>query len=132
MEKIEALCSAKHSFSASDMQQQVFYSTLDQRLHNNDFNNGISTTDILNQVQHECYGLPIVQNTVNWTHYRLLSFVQCHFEFTFRFAIAGLATPIQSLSRLWRQILFLFAITGCGSMDLATVFPGKSFLSPVW
>ena len=38
MEKIEALCSAKHSFSASDMQQQVFYSTLDQRLHNNDFN----------------------------------------------------------------------------------------------
>lgn len=67
MERIEALCSAKHSFSASDMQQQVFYSTLDQRLHNTNFDNGTTTTDVLNQVQHECYGLPVVQNTA-WQH----------------------------------------------------------------
>ena len=69
MERIEALCSAKHSFSASDMQQQVFYSTLDQRLHNSNFDNGTCTTDILNQVQQECYGLPIVQNTVSGTNH---------------------------------------------------------------
>ena len=72
MERIEALCSAKHSFSASDMQQQVFYSTLDQRLHNTNFDNGTTTTDVLNQVQHECYGLPVVQNTVNRSIYQLL------------------------------------------------------------
>ena len=66
MERIKALCAAKHSFSAADMQQQVFYSTLDQRLHSHDFDDGTgaTTTDILNQVQHEYYGLPIVENTV--------------------------------------------------------------------
>ena len=65
IERVEAMCVAKHTFAASEMQQQVFYSTLDQKLHNHDFDEVPSTTtNILNEVQDNYYGLPYVPNTV--------------------------------------------------------------------
>lgn len=64
-ERLEALCAAKHTFAAAEMQQQVFYSALDQKLHAHPFEeNGSTTTDILREVQHQYYGLPFVHNTV--------------------------------------------------------------------
>lgn len=65
MERLEALCAAKHVFAAAEMQQQVFYSALDQRLHTHPLTkSNISTSVILEQVQHQYYGLPFVPNTV--------------------------------------------------------------------
>ena len=67
MERLEALCAAKHTFAAADMQQQVFYSALDQKLHAHDFTDeSVRTTDILQQVQQQYYGLPFVPNTVRF------------------------------------------------------------------
>lgn len=65
MERLEALCAAKHTFAAADMQQQVFYSALDQKLHAHPFaDESVNSTDILQQVQQQYYGLPCVPNTV--------------------------------------------------------------------
>lgn len=66
MARLEALCAAKHTFAAAEMQQQVFYSALDQKLHSHPLTgNKNNTTEILEEVQHEYYGLPFVPNTVN-------------------------------------------------------------------
>ncbi|XP_071051921.1 mitochondrial intermediate peptidase [Onthophagus taurus] len=58
---LEKLCESKHIFNASEMQLQIFYSALDQRYHDKPFNS--STTQILEEVQNEYYGLPYVKNT---------------------------------------------------------------------
>ncbi len=67
-DRLEAMCAAKHTFAAAEMQQQVFYSALDQKLHSHSFNeesgSTTSTTDILQEAQHQYYGLPFVPNTV--------------------------------------------------------------------
>jgi mitochondrial intermediate peptidase len=63
--RLEALCAAKHTFAAAEMQQQVFYSALDQKLHMHPLTGTIrTTTDILQEVQQQYYGLPFVSNTV--------------------------------------------------------------------
>nr|CAG4641529.1 EOG090X02LQ [Eurycercus lamellatus] len=64
-ERLKALCAAKHTFAAAEMQQQVFYSSLDQRLHAQQITS--STTTILEEVQQQYYGLPCVPNTA-WQH----------------------------------------------------------------
>lgn len=67
-DRLEAMCAAKHTFAAAEMQQQVFYSALDQKLHSHAFNeesgSTTTTTDILQEAQHQYYGLPFVPNTV--------------------------------------------------------------------
>ena len=63
--QLEALCAAKHTFAAADMQQQVFYSALDQRLHASCSGAHTPvTTEILEETQKQYYGLPFVPNTV--------------------------------------------------------------------
>ena len=69
--QLHALCAAKQTFAAAEMQQQVFYSALDQRLHLLHFGQGgggakerMTTSQVLDQVQHQYYGLPTVPNTV--------------------------------------------------------------------
>jgi hypothetical protein len=52
------------------MQQQIFYSALDQRLHASCSSaNSPNTTDILQETQQRYYGLPFVPNTVNFFAY---------------------------------------------------------------
>jgi len=49
------------------MQQQIFYSALDQRLHASCSGaTSPNTTDILQETQRQYYGLPFVPNTVNF------------------------------------------------------------------
>nr|CAG4651659.1 EOG090X02LQ [Triops cancriformis] len=60
--QLHALCASKHVFGAAEMQQQVFYSALDQVLHTNPPSEQ-STTQVLEQVQKAYYGLPHVPNT---------------------------------------------------------------------
>lgn len=67
-EMLYRLCASKHIFSASDMQQQVFYSVLDQKYHGkNPPSDKLTSTDILKQTQSQYYGLPYVEKTVNKT-----------------------------------------------------------------
>jgi intermediate peptidase len=62
---LESLCAAKHTFAAAEMQQQVFYSALDQKLHFHPLSKSKSTTsEVLAEVQHQYYGLPFVPSTV--------------------------------------------------------------------
>lgn len=66
--RLESLCAAKHTFAAAEMQQQVFYSALDQKLHVHPLSGSKSTTtEVLAEVQHQYYGLPFVPYTVNVT-----------------------------------------------------------------
>nr|CAG4636845.1 EOG090X02LQ [Ceriodaphnia reticulata] len=66
--RLEALCAVKHTFAAAEMQQQVFYSALDQKLHMHPLTGSIrTTTDILQEVQQQYFGLPFVSNTA-WQH----------------------------------------------------------------
>nr|CAG4650004.1 EOG090X02LQ [Sida crystallina] len=66
--QLQVLCAAKQAFGAADMQQQVFYSALDQRLHSHAFDASTSSTsDILDRVQQQYYGMPCVPNTA-WQH----------------------------------------------------------------
>lgn len=63
--RLEALCAAKHTFAAAEMQQQVFYSALDQKLHMHPLSSSkTSTSEILEEVQQQYYGLPFVPDTV--------------------------------------------------------------------
>lgn len=63
--RLESLCAAKHTFAAAEMQQQVFYSALDQKLHMHPRTESTSTTtEVLAETQHEYFGLPFVPNTV--------------------------------------------------------------------
>lgn len=55
------LCASKNIFYASELQNQVFYSMLDQVYHSGKLTK--STTEILEDVQKEYYGLPYVKNT---------------------------------------------------------------------
>ncbi|KPJ17979.1 Mitochondrial intermediate peptidase [Papilio machaon] len=64
---LQRLCASKHLFGASEMQLQVFYSALDQKYHGPEAALGRSTTDVLEQVQKQYYGLPYVENTA-WQH----------------------------------------------------------------
>lgn len=64
-DRLAAVCAAKHTFAAAEMQQQVFYSALDQKLHATSYDNSNQpTSDILKETQCDYYGLPFVPNTV--------------------------------------------------------------------
>jgi intermediate peptidase len=70
--RLESLCAAKHTFAAAEMQQQVFYSALDQNLHIHPSSGSNSTTtDVTAEVQQQYYGLPFVHNTVNMTGWNM-------------------------------------------------------------
>ncbi|XP_020290240.1 mitochondrial intermediate peptidase isoform X2 [Pseudomyrmex gracilis] len=58
---LHKLCASKNIFYASELQNQVFYSMLDQVYHSGKLTK--STTEILADVQKEYYGLPYVKNT---------------------------------------------------------------------
>lgn len=58
---LHKLCASKNIFYASELQNQVFYSMLDQVYHSGKLIK--STTEILEDVQKEYYGLPYVKNT---------------------------------------------------------------------
>ncbi|EFN66772.1 Mitochondrial intermediate peptidase [Camponotus floridanus] len=58
---LHKLCASKNIFCASELQNQVFYSMLDQVYHSGKLTK--STSDILADVQKEYYGLPYVKNT---------------------------------------------------------------------
>lgn len=58
---LHKLCASKNIFCASELQNQVFYSMLDQMYHSGKLTK--STSDILADVQKEYYGLPYVKNT---------------------------------------------------------------------
>ncbi|KAM3967653.1 LOW QUALITY PROTEIN: mitochondrial intermediate peptidase [Aphomia sociella] len=64
---LHRLCASKYLFGASEMQLQVFYSALDQHYHGPNAASGGSTTDVLQGVQKQYYGLPYVENTA-WQH----------------------------------------------------------------
>ncbi|XP_011875557.1 PREDICTED: mitochondrial intermediate peptidase [Vollenhovia emeryi] len=55
------LCASKNIFYASELQNQIFYSMLDQVYHSGKLMK--STTEILQDVQKDYYGLPYVKNT---------------------------------------------------------------------
>lgn len=59
---LHKLCASKNIFCASELQNQVFYSMLDQVYHSGKITK--STSKILADVQKEYYGLPYVENTV--------------------------------------------------------------------
>jgi len=59
---LHKLCASKNIFYASELQNQVFYSMLDQVYHSGKLTK--SSTEILEDVQKEYYGLPYVKNTV--------------------------------------------------------------------
>ncbi|XP_067215907.1 mitochondrial intermediate peptidase isoform X2 [Linepithema humile] len=58
---LRTLCASKNIFCASELQNQVFYSMLDQVYHSGELTK--STTQILADVQKEYYGLPYVKDT---------------------------------------------------------------------
>ncbi|KAJ0182291.1 hypothetical protein K1T71_001660 [Dendrolimus kikuchii] len=64
---LHRLCASKYLFGASEMQLQVFYSALDQHYHGPGASFGGRTTEVLQQVQKQYYGLPYVENTA-WQH----------------------------------------------------------------
>lgn len=64
---LQRLCASKYLFGASEMQLQVFYSALDQHYHGPGASYGGRTTEVLQQVQKQYYGLPYVENTA-WQH----------------------------------------------------------------
>lgn len=59
---LHKLCASKNIFPASELQNQVFYSMLDQVYHSSELKG--SSTDILANIQSKYYGLPYVENTV--------------------------------------------------------------------
>ncbi|EZA60986.1 Mitochondrial intermediate peptidase [Ooceraea biroi] len=58
---LRKLCASKNIFCASELQNQVFYSMLDQVYHDGKL--AKSTTEVLADVQKGYYGLPYVENT---------------------------------------------------------------------
>lgn len=58
----EKLCASKSIFPASDMQNQVFYSMLDQVYHSGELK--CDSITVLEDIQKEYYGLPYVEDTV--------------------------------------------------------------------
>lgn len=61
---LDRMLASKSIFAASEMQLQTFYALLDQRLHGAErWSSGTSTTQILEEVQNEHYGLPYIKNT---------------------------------------------------------------------
>ena len=59
---VEKLYASKSVFPASEMQNQVFYSMLDQVYHSGELK--CDSTKILADIQKEYYGLPYVEDTV--------------------------------------------------------------------
>ncbi|XP_046734920.1 mitochondrial intermediate peptidase [Diprion similis] len=58
---LHRLCASKHLFPASELQNQVFYSMLDQVYHSRRLEQ--PSTEILADLQDRYYGLPYVKNT---------------------------------------------------------------------
>ena len=55
---------SKSLFAASDLQLQIFYSALDQVYHSDNPLKGCNcTTDVLNQIQDQYYGIPNISNS---------------------------------------------------------------------
>lgn len=72
-DQLKRMCASKHLFTASETQQQLFYSALDQRLHGrvNEWAPTKTTTDILREEQERCYSVPYVADTaweLRFTH----------------------------------------------------------------
>ncbi|KAL5005339.1 hypothetical protein ScPMuIL_018795 [Solemya velum] len=91
---VKNLCRSKKVFASSDMQLQVFYSLLDQRLHSRKTSD-VSTTDILQEVQNKYYGIPYEKNTA-W-HLRfghLVGYGAKYYSYLLSRAVA---------SRIWQQ-----------------------------
>ncbi|KAK9507663.1 hypothetical protein O3M35_007470 [Rhynocoris fuscipes] len=61
-EMMDQLCASKKIFGASEMQQQVFYSIIDQIYHGKHPLDG-STTEVLASTQNKYYSIPYVPNT---------------------------------------------------------------------
>lgn len=59
---VEKLQSSKNIFCASELQNQVCYSMLDQVYHSGKLEK--STTTILKDIQGKYFGLPYIENTV--------------------------------------------------------------------
>lgn len=59
---LEKLHTSKNIFCASELQNQICYSKLDQVYHSKKLEK--STTDVLREVQEKYYELPYVENTV--------------------------------------------------------------------
>jgi len=79
---LHRLCASKYVFAASDMQQQVFYSVLDQQYHSdNPFDGKSSSTEVVKEIQGQYYGLPYVDNTVNLKFFIIFMFVYNLFKF---------------------------------------------------
>uniref|UniRef100_A0A336JW82 CSON013651 protein n=1 Tax=Culicoides sonorensis TaxID=179676 RepID=A0A336JW82_CULSO len=62
-EMLERLCDSKQLFSASETQSQVFYSALDQVYHGKPLQQGLSTTQVMKEVQGKYFSLPYVERT---------------------------------------------------------------------
>lgn len=60
---MEKLFASKSVFPASEMQNQVFYSMLDQVYHSEELK--CDTTSILAEIQKDYYSLSYIENTVN-------------------------------------------------------------------
>lgn len=72
-DQLKRMCASKHLFTASETQQQLFYSALDQRLHGrfHEWSRSQSTTDILREAQEQYYSIPYVTDTaweLRFTH----------------------------------------------------------------
>lgn len=72
-DQLKRMCASKHLFTASETQQQLFYSALDQRLHGRfrEWSRSQSTTDILREAQEQYYSIPYVTDTaweLRFTH----------------------------------------------------------------
>lgn len=72
-EQLKRMCASKHLFTASETQQQLFYSALDQRLHGrvDEWAPTKTTTDVLREEQERCYSVPYVPDTaweLRFTH----------------------------------------------------------------
>ncbi|XP_041355263.1 mitochondrial intermediate peptidase-like [Gigantopelta aegis] len=91
---IHNLCNSKKMFAASDLQQQVFYSVLDQVYHG-PHPMGKSSTDILCDLQKIYYGVPQVEGTARQLRFgHLVGYGAKYYSYLLSRAIA---------SRIWYQ-----------------------------
>lgn len=73
IDQLRRMCASKHLFTASETQQQLFYSVLDQRLHGrfDEWSQRLTTTDVLSEAQEKYYSIPYVTDTaweLRFTH----------------------------------------------------------------
>ncbi|XP_050587045.1 mitochondrial intermediate peptidase isoform X2 [Bombus affinis] len=103
---LDKLYASKNIFCASELQNQVYYSMLDQVYHSSQLEK--PSTEILKKIQGKYYELPYVENTVLFT---------------------GMAIKIFSSSWIWCEILFLFSISSNCFLDMANILSSRSLQS---